>query len=114
MTSFPLLLDGFTFWRGVFRFIRKFIPIGKEKGLKHRVFVILGFSVVGLSFDYVVYNIIGFLCYTAFNAAFFWSSSIQGQYEAQHHGDFEFSIHLIFKAIRTWFNQMTYSLLFMQ
>jgi hypothetical protein len=45
------------------------------------------FSVVGLSFDYEVYNIIGFLCYTAFNAAFYWSSYIQGQYEAQHHGD---------------------------
>ena len=60
-------------------------------------------SVVGLSFDYVTYNIIGFSCYTAYNSAFYFSTFIQEQYEQQNNGrknmvqlnDVFFGIHAI-------------------
>lgn len=39
-------------------------------------------SVVGLSFDYSVYNILGFACYTVFNCLFRWSDTIQAEYGA--------------------------------
>jgi len=43
-------------------------------------------SVVGLSFDYVLYNIIGFASYSAFNVAFFFSSTIQQEYMDENDG----------------------------
>jgi len=41
---------------------------------------------VGLAFDYVVFNIIGFACYSAFNLAFFCSTAIQEQYRQSNGG----------------------------
>ncbi|VDM16748.1 unnamed protein product [Hydatigera taeniaeformis] len=41
-------------------------------------------SVTGLSFDFVVFNIIGFACYSAFNIGLFFVSRIQEQYFARH------------------------------
>eukprot|EP01116_Phalansterium_solitarium_P010633 TRINITY_DN2564_c0_g1_i2.p1 TRINITY_DN2564_c0_g1~~TRINITY_DN2564_c0_g1_i2.p1 ORF type:complete len:267 (-),score=69.47 TRINITY_DN2564_c0_g1_i2:482-1282(-) len=38
-------------------------------------------SVVGLSFDYVFLNIIGFTCYSAYNLSLFWNPTIQQQYK---------------------------------
>jgi len=43
-------------------------------------------SVVGLAFDYIVFNVIGFACYSAFNLAFYFSSIIQDQYKEQNNG----------------------------
>ena len=51
--------------------------------------VILNFyrrSVVGLNFDFLAYNIIGFTFYGIFNACLFWSPAIQEMYFAQHPG----------------------------
>ena len=51
--------------------------------------VILNFyrkSVVGLNFDFLAYNIIGFAFYGIFNACLFWSPAIQKTYFSQHPG----------------------------
>ena len=37
-------------------------------------------SVTGLSQDYIAYNILGFVSYSIFNGAFYWSPSIQQTY----------------------------------
>eukprot|EP01062_Namystynia_karyoxenos_P064173 TRINITY_DN57079_c0_g1_i1.p1 TRINITY_DN57079_c0_g1~~TRINITY_DN57079_c0_g1_i1.p1 ORF type:complete len:373 (+),score=101.15 TRINITY_DN57079_c0_g1_i1:98-1216(+) len=41
-------------------------------------------SVVGMSFDYVFLNLIGFGCYAAYNVSYFWVDSIQHEYYAKH------------------------------
>ncbi|CAG0881567.1 unnamed protein product, partial [Cyprideis torosa] len=41
-------------------------------------------SVRGLSLDFVVINLVGFLCYNAFNCALYWSNPIQEQYYERH------------------------------
>lgn len=43
-------------------------------------------SVEGLSVDFVLYNMLGFTCYSVYNALLLWSPSIVAQYE-QRHGD---------------------------
>ena len=58
-------------------------------------------SVEGLSLDFELYNMLGFTCYSAYNAAMLWSPSIIAAYQAQHGGsaptvrvnDFVFSTH---------------------
>ncbi|KAI9916745.1 hypothetical protein PsorP6_016770 [Peronosclerospora sorghi] len=44
-------------------------------------------SVVGLSLDYTVLNMLGFTCYSIFNVAFYYSDTIQRQYMKRHHGN---------------------------
>jgi len=64
-------------------------------------------SVVGLSFDYEVFNIIGFSCYTAYNCAFYWSPLIQKEYMDANDGhenlvqpnDVFFGIHAVILTI---------------
>ena len=66
-------------------------------------------SVVGLSFDFEAYNIIGFVCYSVFNCAFFWSDSIQDAYKADHDGhvnlvkinDVVFALHAVLLTVIT-------------
>ena len=66
--------------------------------------VVLNFkrqSTIGLSVDLVLLNFVGFAAYAIYNAAFFWSDSIQAIYRSSHHGqnnlvesnDVAFSIH---------------------
>lgn len=43
-------------------------------------------SVVGLSFDYIAFNLLGFSCYTAYNAALFWNPTVRAQYAARYNG----------------------------
>lgn len=43
-------------------------------------------SVVGLSFDYVSLNLMGFIGYSIFNVAFYFDSGVQQQYRLKHHG----------------------------
>ncbi|CAI5741554.1 unnamed protein product [Peronospora destructor] len=58
-------------------------------------------SVVGLSLDYTVLNMLGFTCYSIFNVAFYYSESVQDQYMRRHDGhrnavelnDVFFSLH---------------------
>ncbi|CAO3599820.1 unnamed protein product [Absidia cylindrospora] len=41
-------------------------------------------SVQGLSIDFLYYNVFGFLCYSIFNLAFFFSEDIQDEYRRRH------------------------------
>ena len=41
-------------------------------------------SVVGLSFDFVALNLLGFSCYSAYNCAYYWSPSVRTQYLARY------------------------------
>lgn len=43
-------------------------------------------SVIGLSFDYQLYNIIGFTAYAAFNCSLYWNTSIQATYAEHNDG----------------------------
>ena len=66
-------------------------------------------SVVGLSFDFEAYNIIGFLCYSVFNCAFFWFPSIEADYKETHDGkanlvrlnDVVFALHAVLLTLIT-------------
>ncbi len=43
-------------------------------------------SVVGLSFDYVLLNVVGFACYSSFTCALFFSPELREEYERAHAG----------------------------
>mmetsp|Transcript_15982 Transcript_15982/g.36576 ORF Transcript_15982/g.36576 Transcript_15982/m.36576 type:complete len:306 (-) Transcript_15982:28-945(-) len=43
-------------------------------------------SVAGLSLDFQLFNILGFVCYFAFNAALYWSPHMQAEYREAHDG----------------------------
>ena len=67
-------------------------------------------STVGLSPDFVVLNVIGFACYTAYNASLYWSSSIQQLYKERYGPDAEimvqsndvaFAIHALVLSVLT-------------
>ncbi|KAK9903968.1 hypothetical protein WJX75_001565 [Coccomyxa subellipsoidea] len=61
----------------------------------------LGRTVVGISFDFSIYNFIGFVCYSTFNCALYFSPSIRREYRRWHGGydsdvranDVAFSLH---------------------
>lgn len=42
-------------------------------------------SVIGLSFDYLHYNILGFTCYSIYNLTLFFSPVVKAQYQAKYH-----------------------------
>ena len=44
-------------------------------------------SVVGLSFDFVLLNFVGFACYSAYNVGLFWVPAIKQQYADAHDGN---------------------------
>jgi cystinosin len=44
-------------------------------------------SVVGLSFEYPVLNLLGFTCYSVYNSEYFWNSSIRADYARTHSGE---------------------------
>lgn len=67
-------------------------------------------STVGLSPDFVVLNVIGFNCYTAYNAALYWNPSIQKLFKERYGPDTEitvqsndvaFSIHALVLSLIT-------------
>lgn len=41
-------------------------------------------SVIGFSFDYLVYNTIGYVCYSLFNCLLFWDPELQREYRQAH------------------------------
>ena len=49
-------------------------------------------STVGLSPDFCVLNVIGFNCYTAYNAALYWNPSIQKLYKERYGPDAEITV----------------------
>ena len=61
-------------------------------------------SVVGLSLDFQITNMLGFMCYAAYNAALFWSGEVRKEYARAHSGrmpavhanDVFFSLHAAF------------------
>ncbi|KAG0197799.1 hypothetical protein BGX28_008706, partial [Mortierella sp. GBA30] len=71
-------------------------------------------SVQGLSMDFIHLNVLGFLCYSVFNLAFFFSSEIQEEYKRRNHGqenlvranDVFFALHALilssFTLAQTW------------
>ncbi|KAG9407276.1 hypothetical protein AC1031_001967 [Aphanomyces cochlioides] len=74
-------------------------------------------SVVGLSLDFLVYNILGFLCYAIFNCAFFWNDTVQREYAKFHDGnrnavqvnDVFFALHAVFVTILTYYQTTIYT-----
>ncbi|CAK4082959.1 unnamed protein product [Aphanomyces euteiches] len=74
-------------------------------------------SVVGLSLDFLVYNILGFLCYAIFNCAFFWNDTVQREYAKFHDGhrnavqvnDVFFALHAVFVTIFTYYQTTIYT-----
>lgn len=44
-------------------------------------------TVIGLSFDYLNYNFLGFFAYSVFNCSFYFSSVVQDEYFDRHGGD---------------------------
>jgi len=73
-------------------------------------------SVVGLSFDFLSFNMIGYLCYSAYTSSFFWSDYIQNQYRDRHDGhsntvelnDVFFALHAAFFTAITIVQVLTY------
>lgn len=75
-------------------------------------------STVGLSPDFCVLNVIGFNCYTAYNAALYWNPSIQKLYKERYGPDAEitvqsndvaFAIHALVLSIITLCQIMYYN-----
>ncbi|CAL8470528.1 g10070 [Coccomyxa elongata] len=63
-------------------------------------------SVVGISFDFSIYNFIGFLCYSTFNCMLFFEPATRRAYRRLHEGvnsavrvnDVAFSLHCVFAS----------------
>lgn len=66
-------------------------------------------SVVGLNFDFVALNIVGFLMYTIFNAGLYWIPEVEQEYFERHPrglnpvlpNDVGFGMHAMFATIIT-------------
>ncbi|XP_060591033.1 cystinosin-like isoform X2 [Ruditapes philippinarum] len=66
-------------------------------------------SVIGLNFDFLLYNITGFLAYGFFNVGMFWVSIVKDEYHSNHPkginpvqlNDVIFTLHAIFVTIIT-------------
>ncbi|CAM9536620.1 unnamed protein product, partial [Sphacelaria rigidula] len=59
---------------------------------------------VGVSFDFLMYNVLAFSCYAAFTCSLFWSWTVQASYDKRHAGkpnkvqlnDAVFALHAVF------------------
>ncbi|KAF9336436.1 hypothetical protein BG006_008717 [Podila minutissima] len=73
-------------------------------------------SVQGLSLDFIYLNVLGFLCYSVFNLAFFFNTTIQDQYRDRNDGqdnlvrsnDVFFAIHALVLSTFTLFQTFFY------
>ncbi|VDI76215.1 cystinosin [Mytilus galloprovincialis] len=73
-------------------------------------------SVVGLNFDFLAYNLTGFLAYGFFNVGMFWVDSVKKEYADEHPrginpvqlNDVIFTIHAVFVTIITIFQCTVY------
>lgn len=74
-------------------------------------------SVIGLNFDFLLYNITGFLAYGFFNVGMFWVSSVKDEYTQQHPrginpvqlNDVIFTIHAVLVTLVTIFQCFIYN-----
>lgn len=56
---------------------------------------------MGLSLDFELLNLFGFVCYTAFASAFYGSAAIQDAYKARHAGhESKVAVQDLFFAVR--------------
>jgi len=44
-------------------------------------------SVIGLSFDFLLYNVTGYICYSTYNAALLWNENVLHEYREKHPQD---------------------------
>ncbi|CAE7298167.1 unnamed protein product [Symbiodinium sp. KB8] len=65
-------------------------------------------SVIGMSFDYQLLNVVGFTAYTIFNCSFYYNESVKQQYFDKHHAhnvvqanDVFFALHALFWTFMT-------------
>jgi len=73
-------------------------------------------SVVGLSFDFLSLNVVGFTLYSLFNVGLYWIPQIQAEYFSRHQtgvnpvqlNDVIFSLHAVFACIVTIFQCAIY------
>ncbi|KAG0057062.1 hypothetical protein BGZ83_001911 [Gryganskiella cystojenkinii] len=73
-------------------------------------------SVQGLSMDFIHLNVLGFLCYTIFNLAFFFSSEVQEEYKRRNDGqenlvranDIFFAVHALILSTLTFVQTLIY------
>lgn len=73
-------------------------------------------SVVGLNFDFLAYNLTGFLAYGFFNVGMFWVHEVQREYFAKHPGgvnpvqanDVFFTVHAVVLTVITIFQCFIY------
>eukprot|EP00903_Cladosiphon_okamuranus_P006785 g6613.t1 len=71
---------------------------------------------VGLSFDFLLYNVLAFSCYSAFTCSLYWSKSMQREYNERHAGqpnkvqlnDAVFALHATFVSFLTLAQVMYY------
>ena len=102
---------GSTLWPGRFHSILKSTKTGRGKGSKNKrwnliieVFLALRFllirSVIGLSFDFLGLNVVGFTMYSLFNIGLYWVPGIQVDSYINIYRDWLFSEldHLLFQA----------------
>ena len=74
------------------------------------------FSVIGLSFDFLGLNVIGFSLYSLFNIGLYWIPAIEAEYFSRHPtgvnpvqlNDVIFSIHAVFACVVTIFQCSIY------
>ena len=81
-------LGGPTLPAGLSPFIPKFIKTGNAEGssppaARWRAQIKFP-SVVGFSFDYVLYNLLGYLCYSAYQCSIYFSTELQDEYKNEH------------------------------
>ncbi|KAK3092074.1 hypothetical protein FSP39_024973 [Pinctada imbricata] len=73
-------------------------------------------SVIGLNFDFLAYNITGFVAYGVFNVGLYWIKSVQDQYFEEHPrginpvqlNDVIFTLHAVFVTLITIFQCCIY------
>ncbi|KAF9175664.1 hypothetical protein BGX21_010569 [Mortierella sp. AD011] len=73
-------------------------------------------SVQGLSIDFIYLNVLGFLCYSIFNLAFFYSAEVQEEYRKRNDGqdnlvranDVFFAVHALILSAFTLFQTFIY------
>ena len=66
-------------------------------------------SVIGLNFDFLALNVVGYICYSAYNTALFWNKAIQEEYKLEYGtlvipaepNDVAFGLHGIFACLLT-------------
>ncbi|KAI9281852.1 PQ loop repeat-domain-containing protein [Sporodiniella umbellata] len=73
-------------------------------------------SVQGLSIDFLCYNVLGFVCYSAFNLSFYFSADVQREYRKRNSSndnlvranDVVFAVHALMISLYTFSQTLRY------